>query len=121
MRRIGIIVGSIAMLALFIAIIGSGFILKGSFTDDDDVIKQIDLIEKAANESNWEQARVDFKSGQKAWEKVKNRIQFSVERIFIEDIDEELATLSGAIIAEDKEASIITTEKIKLLWKELGK
>lgn len=121
MRKIGIIIGSIFMMIIFLTVISSGFILKNSFTSDDDVIKQIDLVQKAVIEDDWELARVELANGFKAWEKVKNRIQFSVERTFIEDIDVELATLSGAIKAENKDFSIITTEKIKVLWKELGR
>lgn len=121
MRKKAIFIGSIFMITIFIAIMGSGFILKNSFTDDDDLIKQIDLVQKAVMGDDWESANVELTNGFKAWEKVENRIQFSVERIFIEDIDVELATLAGAIKAENKDLSIVTTEKIKILWKELGK
>jgi len=121
MRKMGIILGSILMLIVFIAVMGSGFILKNSFNSDDDVIKQINLVQKAVMADNWEQAGIELEGGFIAWEKVKNRIQFSVERVFIEDIDIELATLAGALKAENKDISIISTEKIKILWKELGK
>ncbi len=121
MRKKVIIIGSIFMITIFIAIMGSGFILKNSFTGNDDVINQINLVQMAVTNDEWEQASVELASGFKAWEKVKNRIQFSVERVFIEDIDVELATLAGAIKAENSDLSIVTTEKIKILWKELGK
>lgn len=121
MRKMGIIIGSIIMITIFIIVMGSGFVLKNSFSSDDDVIKQVDLVQKAVMANNWEQANIELASGFNAWEKVKNRIQFSVERVFIEDIDIELATLAGALKAENKDISIISTEKIKILWKELGK
>lgn len=121
MRKKGIIISSILMLILFIVVMGSGFILKNSFSHDDNVIRQVDLVQKAVVADNWEQASIELEKGFKAWEKVKNRIQFSVERIFIEDIDVELATLAGAIKAENRDLGIITTEKIKILWNELGK
>lgn len=121
MKKMGIIISSIIMITIFIIVMGSGFILKNSFSSDDDVIKQVDLVQKAVMANNWEQANIELKGGFNAWEKVKNRIQFSVERVFIEDIDIELATLAGALKAENKDISIISTEKIKILWKELGK
>lgn len=121
MRKKAIIISSIFMMTIFIAIMGSGFILKNSFTSDDDLINQIDLVQKAVMEDDWESASVELASGFKAWEKIKNRIQFSVERTFIEDIDIELASLAGAIKAENKDISIITTEKIRILWNALGK
>lgn len=121
MRKMGIIIGSIIMITIFIIVMGSGFVLKNSFSSDDDVIRQVNLVQEAVMVNNWKQARIELEGGFIAWEKVKNRIQFSVERVFIEDIDIELATLAGALKAENKDISIISTEKIKILWKELGK
>lgn len=121
MKKWFIIIGSITMLVVFITIMSSGFILKRSFTESDDVIKQINLVEASINKQDWEQADNQLEKGFNAWEKVKNRIQFSVERDFLEKIDNELATLKGAIKAKDEKILIISIEKIKKIWNQLGR
>jgi len=119
-KKLLLIVGSVFMLLIFIAIMGSGFILKEPLTSNDEVIKHLKLVEQSAEKSQWSEASTQLKAGNKAWEKVKNRIQFSVERDFIEKIDAELATLQGAVKAEDQQEIIILVEKIKIIWDELG-
>jgi len=121
MKKTILITVSILMMVLYILIMSSGFLLKNPITEDDDVIKHIDLVQQSAIKNNWEESGIELEKAFKAWGKVKNRIQFSVERVFIEDIDEEFATLKGIIKAKDTNMAIITTEKIKTVWDELGR
>lgn len=119
-KKLTLIIGSATMLFLFIAIMGSGFILKEPLTAKDDVIENINLIEESMKKNDWKKADTQLTASKQALERVKNRIQFSVERGFIEDLDTELATLKGAIKAEDQQKVIIVIEKIKSMWEVLG-
>ncbi|TCS82590.1 DUF4363 family protein [Tepidibacillus fermentans] len=121
MRKKVIILGSTAIILLFIAIMVSGTFLKRPLTKDDNVIGQVNFIEASVKQKDWQLANEHLEQGIKAWEKVKNRIQFSVERDFITEIDNKLATLKGAIKAKDDKMIILTTEELKFVWQELGK
>lgn len=100
---------------------GSGFFLKKPFSNHDDVIDKVKQVERLVKAEAWNEAEKECDEGILAWEKVKNRIQFSVERGFLEQIDYDLAELKGSIIAQDPKNVIITSEKIVILWNELGK
>ncbi len=121
MRKWFVILGSIGMLVLFIIIMGSGVFLKNPITNHDDVIKQLNLIEQSVTAHQWKEANQQIDEQFTIWGKVKNRIQFSVERDFLEEIEGDLATLKGAIVAKDLKKSIEISEKIKVIWRDLGK
>ncbi|GBF12363.1 DUF4363 family protein [Tepidibacillus infernus] len=109
------------ILLIFVAMMGSGVFLKKSLTKQDDVIGQINKVEKLVDEGKWKEADQELKQGFKAWEKVKNRIQFSVERDFLEEVENEMATMKGAIKAKDQKTLITTIERLKIIWDDLGK
>jgi len=121
MRKWIITFGSIGLLLLFIAVMGSGAFLKKPIIGEDDVLKQFDQIEESISKNNWSQAGEQMNKQFTIWEKVKNRLQFSVERDIIEEIDHDLAVLKGAIQAKDKKLFIEIVEKIKVIWNDLGK
>ena len=108
------------MMVLFITVMGSGAFIKKPFSKNDDVMKQIRMIEQSVKKSEWDDASSRLDKSFRAWGKVKNRIQFSVERDFLEEMDSELGVLKGAIKAEDEKYAILTVEKIRVLWEELG-
>lgn len=120
-KKFIIYAGSISMIVLFVAIMGSGNFLKKPLTYNDDVMKQVNLVEESVNKSQWQDAEIEINKGLASWEKVKNRIQYSVERNYLEDIEGEMASLKGAIRAKDRDTAIITIEKIRRMWRELGK
>ena len=121
MKKWLIILLSSMIIILTIAIFGSGAFLKNPMTEDDDVIQAISKLEIEAKNENWENADHQLERAINAWNKIKNRIQFSVERTFLDDVDNELATIKGAIRAKDLSMLIISVEKIKFLWTILGK
>lgn len=119
-KRLIILVTSL-ILILTVAIFGSGIFLKNPMTGDDDVIQEIAQLEKEAINGKWDKADQQFERAIYAWDKVKNRIQFSVERTFLDDVDNELSTIKGAIRSKDLSMLIISVEKIRFLWTVLGK
>jgi len=121
MNKNSILFGTIVILLLFVAIMVSGSFLKNPITGNDRVIEKVEKIESFTKEKNWIQAKNQLQEGIQAWEKVKNRIQFSVERDFLLEIDNKFATLKGAIKAKDEKVVITTGEELKFVWKELGK
>ena len=121
MRKWAIIIGSAAMIILFVAIMGSGLFLKEPLTKNDDVMERLELVEKSIDHKEWDKAEGQLTEGFKAWSKIKNRIQFSVEREFIVHMEHEFGTLRGAIKAQDEDNSIISIENMREIWENLGK
>lgn len=119
MKKWVIISGVVGALILFITILGSGGILKNSISEKDDVLNELELVQTSVDKGDWAEAEKHFNKTHIAWEIVKNRIQFSVERDFIKEINNDIALLKGTIEAKDKKNAIIMIEKIKLTWKEL--
>ncbi|MFV9511379.1 DUF4363 family protein [Tepidibacillus sp. LV47] len=121
MKKIWIIITSTAIILVFVAIMVSGSFLKRPITSNDNVIAQIKALEASAEKKDWKLANEHLEKSIKAWEKVKNRIQFSVERDFITEVDNKLATLKGAIKTKDDKKITSTTEELRFVWEELGK
>jgi len=121
MKKWWLIGGSVFTIIVFLLIMGTAVFLKNPITGNDDVLKHVQLVQKTVKTEEWQQANNEWKEATQAWEKVKNRIQFSVERDFIEDIDDELATIKGAIVAKNIDRAIIASERIKIIWDELGR
>ena len=105
---------------LFGMVMTSGAFLKKPLVGDDDLLGYVEQIELIVKNGDWSQADVPLQKGIRAWEKVKNRIQFSVERDFIIDIDNKLATIKGGIKAKDEKGILTTTEELRFVWSELG-
>ncbi|WP_070121226.1 DUF4363 family protein [Bacillus marinisedimentorum] len=104
--------------ALFLA---SGGWLKEPFGEHDRVEEAVRQTELAIEKKDWEEASRNLKKAEKAWDKVANRVQFSVERQYMYDIGVTLARLKGNIKAEDRAGALAETETFYLLWEELGK
>ncbi|MDQ0337586.1 hypothetical protein J2S00_000356 [Caldalkalibacillus uzonensis] len=107
-------------LALSISVMAGGKYLKQPFGEDDKVYEAIQQLETLAKNKDWEQARERIDYASKAWQKVVNRIQFSVERETVFEISGALARMKGSVEAEDDQALLVDIYYFYELWDSLG-
>lgn len=106
---------------LFIAIMTTGGLLKKPFSSKDDVISYIEIMRKDINEEKWDKAGKDLSNIKTAWEIVKKRVQFSVERDEMILIDTNISRIEGALSERDKSFIIIELSEMQNHWNELEK
>ncbi|MDM5277377.1 DUF4363 family protein [Paenibacillus silvae] len=110
----------IVMLLLFIAIMVSGTWLKKPFGTQDRLFESIQLLEKHVQDKQWTKAKSQVDYAMQAWDRIVNRIQFSVERETIYDILGALARMQGGIAAKDDQAIMEEIYYFYALWDNLG-
>jgi len=111
----------IALLALFVAVMTTGGILKQPMKQAEDVVQLIEQLEKDVLSQNWESASDHLEKTKKAWTKIVNRIQFSAERDEINELHKALERTGGFIKAEDKGGAMAELAEARNIWKGLGK
>lgn len=109
----------IAALALFIAVMLSGELLKKPLNPSEDVLSFVQDTITDAQAENWDNIKVDIMNLEHAWEKIEPRIQFSVERDELYNIGVNIARLKGSYMAQDKTSILIELNELLENWHEL--
>lgn len=110
----------IFLILVFVAIMASGAFLKKPFGTDDRLLESVQMLEKQVEAKQWTEAKSQINYAMQAWDKVVNRIQFSVERESIYDILGTLARMKGGVAAEDDKAIMEEIYYFYVLWDNLG-
>ncbi len=110
----------IFILALSVAVMTSGGLLKKPLRADDDVFRLVEEVEQFVIQKDWATARVKSVAANQAWHHVVNRIQFSVEREMIMEISGTLARIRGAAEAEDEQSALTEVYYFYDLWDNLA-
>jgi hypothetical protein len=110
----------ICLILVFVAIMVSGALLKKPFGADDRLLESVQTLQKQVEDKKWTEAKSQIDYAMKAWDKIVNRIQFSVERETIYDILGTLARMKGGIAAEDDKAIMEEIYYFYVLWDNLG-
>lgn len=110
----------IFLILVFVAIMATGSILKKPFGNDDRLLESIQTLEKQVEGKKWTEAKSQVAYAMQAWEKIVDRIQFSVERETIYDILGTLARIKGGVAAEDDKAIMEEIYYFYVLWDNLG-
>lgn len=110
----------ICLILVFVAIMASGALLKKPFGSDDRLLESVQTLQKQVEGKQWTEAKSQIDYAMKAWDKIVNRIQFSVERETIYDILGTLARMKGGIAAEDDKAIMEEIYYFYVLWDNLG-
>ncbi|RXT03728.1 DUF4363 family protein [Ammoniphilus sp. CFH 90114] len=103
-RKIMVFAVPILILTVSIAVMAGGSILKKPWGKDDRVLDAVQQIEKNVRAKQWKEAKDNADSATEAWKKIVNRIQFSVERDYMFEINGALARIKGGIEAKDDKA-----------------
>ncbi|WP_458461175.1 DUF4363 family protein, partial [Paenibacillus sp.] len=90
------------------------------FGTQDRLLESIQTLEKQVEGKQWSAAKLQIDYAMKAWERIVNRIQFSVERETIYEILGILARIKGSIAAEDDQAIMEEIYYFYVLWDDLG-
>ncbi|WP_433743935.1 DUF4363 family protein [Paenibacillus amylolyticus] len=110
----------IFLILLFVAIMASGTYLKKPFGTQDRLLESVQTLEKNVEGKQWTAAKSQIDYAMKAWDKIVNRIQFSVERETIYDILGTLARMKGGVAAQDDKAIMEEIYYFYVLWDNLG-
>jgi len=104
MKRLIIFVIPTFILLLSIAIMAGGSVLKHPLGQDDRLLEAVQNLEKDVKNKEWDQAEKQIDQAITAWKKIVNRIQFSVEREYMFEINGTLARIKGGVEAKDDQA-----------------
>ncbi|MEI3604088.1 DUF4363 family protein [Pseudogracilibacillus sp. SE30717A] len=121
MKRSVRIIIPIILIAIFIAVMTTGALLKRPFGTEDDVMELIAKMETEVLNNEWDKASQHLDEAKKAWTKVVHRIQFSAERGEISTLHKSLDRTEGFIKAEDVGGAMAELAEARHIWKELGK
>ncbi|ABK62570.1 MULTISPECIES: DUF4363 family protein [Clostridium] len=110
----------VSLLVLFIIIMLSGKYLKQPRNSSDDMMSFVYSAIDNCRSENWDQVQYDTDNIKNAWEKIQKRIQFSVERGQLYDMEINIARIRGAAKARDKNNLMIELTEIIENWNELS-
>ncbi|KGN01203.1 hypothetical protein Z969_08600 [Clostridium novyi A str. 4570] len=110
----------VSLLALFVIVMLSGKYLKQPRNSSDDMMAFVYSAIDNCKSENWDQVQHDTDNIKKAWEKIQRRIQFSVERGQLYDMEINIARIRGAAKARDKNNLMIELTEIIENWNELS-
>lgn len=108
------------LLAFFVLIMVSGSFLKKPIDASDNVAARISAVQNALGREEWEEAAVQAKRLEAAWEKVIPRVQVGVERQDVNNLSISIARLRGAIAARDKAGALTELYELREHWNSLG-
>jgi hypothetical protein len=109
----------IIALAVFVLIMLSGSYLKKPRNSSEDVIAFTQISIVHAKAEKWDMLKDDVTSISTAWNKIIPRIQFSVERDEIYNINLNISRLRGSIASQDKSSTLMELYEIIENWNEL--
>lgn len=121
LKKIVLFLIPLLTLVLFIFIMNSGSLLKKPLGKDDRLYETVHQIEADVKEKNWDKASNNINYAETAWEKIVRRIQFSVEKEYIFQINETLARIKGGIEVKDDKAIMEEIYYFYELWDKLAK
>lgn len=119
-RKWMLIIIPIVIILLFTAVLGGGSFLKKPFGKEDHLLKSMHDLEELVKKKEWKQAKTKSKYALKAWDQVSNRIQYSVEREYLNDISGIFARIKGGIEAKDDKALLVEIYYFYEVWDNLG-
>lgn len=110
----------IVLILIFCAVMATGAILKKPWGENDRLVESVQSLEKQVEAKQWTQAKSEIEYALKAWDRIVDRIQFSVERETIYDILGTLARMKGGVAAKDDKAIMEEIYYFYVLWENLG-
>ncbi|MDQ0268324.1 DUF4363 family protein [Cytobacillus purgationiresistens] len=109
------------ILAIFIMTMKSGDFLKKSFTDEDDVMQYVELVNQSIDDGDWATADKNIKDTKDAFLIVQKRIQFSVEKSELNRMGAAIYRAIGYVDEQDAAGAKAELQEIRFTWDGLGK
>ncbi|PKM49748.1 MAG: hypothetical protein CVV02_14870 [Firmicutes bacterium HGW-Firmicutes-7] len=107
------------ILLVFVLIMTTGGIVKKPLNNREDVVAFILAISENVDQEQWEDASYNMNNLDEAWDKIRFRIQFSIEGARIYEFEGLLSRLKGAIKAKSHVNTIIQLEALLGEWNRL--
>ena len=120
MRKFLLILIPILTIAIFVAIMFSGNLLKYPMGKDSNLPKAIKTLESDILSEDWEGAQKSFEEMEKVWKKLEKRIQLSEERDEMNYLSVCIARIKGALSVRDRQGAIIELNEAYEHWQNLG-
>jgi hypothetical protein len=111
----------VIILGFFVLLMTTGQFLKKPMREGEDIVKYIAVITEDVKSENWNRAELNRQKLVSAWSKIVPRIQFSVERDEIYNININLARIGGIIMGKDQAGALAELGEVYENWRELGK
>jgi hypothetical protein len=109
----------IVTLTVFVLLMLGGNYLKKPHNPSEDVIAFVELSIEHTKAEKWDMLHEDIVSIDTAWKKIIPRIQFSVERDEIYNINLNISRLRGSADSKDKPSALMELNEIIENWAEL--
>lgn len=109
------------LMALCLAVMNGGDYFKKPHSDLDNVELHLSRAKVAVENKHWNEANQHCQALNIAWEKIKPRIQFSVEKDEMNAIDVGLARLDSYIRWEEQTEAWVELTEIESHWHNLEK
>lgn len=110
----------VLIMALCLAVMNGGHYLSKAHGDLDNVPRHVSQVKSALEGEDWDEANQHYQALKTAWQKIKPRIQFSVEKDEMNAIDFSLARLGAYIRWEDQTEAWVELSEIESHWKDLN-
>ena len=121
MRKFLVIAIPVVAIVAFILIMISDNWLKNSLGDGENIPDIISGVIEDINDEKWDETENGIRKLESSWDRVINRVQFSVERDEINSFDSNLARLKGTVLARDKAGSLAEIYEALEHWKGMGR
>lgn len=108
------------LLASFVFILNSGDIAKKPWYRDDNFVLYATNLQKNIQGEDFKKAEENLDKLKKSWQKIVNRIQYSVEKDEINAINVNLARLTAYIKTGDKNQALAEMEEMWEHWHNLN-
>ncbi|KHF40019.1 DUF4363 family protein [Halalkalibacter okhensis] len=120
MRKILLYIVPLTFILASLTLMTSGGWLKEPRSDQDELLQSVQSIEEHVQRENWQEAKRKHAYTKRAWTIVTKRIQFSVGKDTLSEVNQVLSRMEGAIEAEDANATLIEIYSFYEFWQELG-
>ena len=77
-------------------------------------------METHIREEDWEKAALNHVHSQAAWKKIKPLLQLDIDHDYVNEIENNLASLRGYIESQERPDSLATVLLIQKLWENIG-
>ncbi|MBD2844930.1 DUF4363 family protein [Paenibacillus sp. IB182496] len=111
----------IAIVLIMVLTMVGGNVLKQPLGQEDRLEARMRQLEQEVQHKQWKEAGKSADYAERAWHKIVNRVQFSVERENILEISGTLARVRGGVVAKDDQAILEELYFFYDLWKNLGR
>lgn len=116
MRKLLAFLFPLLILTVFILIMNSNLYFKQLKNSEESFPKYMESARENIRNAQWQEAEDNIKKAEAVWLQLVAKLQFSVERDEINQLDKSLARLKGAVSAQDKGEAMADLNEVIEHW-----